>query len=128
MIRLLSRIFHWDYDSCKGCEVLKQQLAIVNEEKKQLTDTLLSLLNPKVIELPPQHVSSITNAPPIQNFARRRAELERRDRELAKTLANSNVIGRADHESRIDKPKPTPEQIAEAESALGIESAASSRS
>lgn len=67
---------------------------ISNEEKKELTKTLLNLLQPKVYEQVPQELQP--SQPVLTTFSRRRAELERRDREAARTLKTSTAVGRPD--------------------------------
>ena len=94
MIRFLSFLFNKPYETCKGCEILKQQLALANHEKKDLTDTLLSLIKPKVYEQPPTELQPMQ--PKFTTFSKRRAALEAASREEARVLASSNLIGRPD--------------------------------
>lgn len=76
MIRLLLRLLNIrDFEVCQSCEVLKQQLAITNAEKKELTETILSLVQPKIIQTPNVQVPAFENN--AKRFGQRRAELER---------------------------------------------------
>ena len=111
MTRLLLRLLGIkDFETCKSCETLKEQLAFERSEKKQLTETLLAIIHPKVIEQP------IVELSPIQQtsgtFARRRAMLEAKDREEAKILRNSTNLGKSD--DRLN-------QVQNLEKELGIE-------
>ncbi len=84
MIRLLMRLIGiLDYEPCKSCEILKQQLAIVNAEKKEAIDLLMDLAKPKPV-VPYEPVKSVTAATGV--FARRKAELENRDRKPAQAM------------------------------------------
>lgn len=95
MLRFLSFLFfNKQYETCKSCETLKQQLAIANEEKHELTQTLLGLIKPKVYEAAPVSVEPIV--PQLTMFSRKRAALESASREAARTLRNSKDIGRPD--------------------------------
>lgn len=96
MFRFLSFLVGKQYESCKGCEVLKTQLSIVNQEKAQLTETLLNLLQPKVYAANPQELEPIV--PKIMTFGRRRAILEEQDRVQAKIMRESNLVSRSTEE------------------------------
>lgn len=112
MIRLFLRLIGIrDYEVCQSCETLKQQLAYERDEKRQLTETLLKIVSPKVVV--EQEIKEIQ--PVIQTsglFSRRRAALEARDREEAKILKNSTNLGKPD-----DKLK----EIEKLEIELGVE-------
>lgn len=100
MIRLILRLLGIrDFEVCQSCETLKQQLEYEREEKKRLTDTLLNILNPKVVESAPVEIAQVTQSAGL--FSRRRAALEARDREEAKVIQNSKNIGKPDF--AIDK-------------------------
>lgn len=96
MFRFISFLLGKQYEECKGCEVLKQQLYIVNDEKRQLTQTIIDIVKPK----PPaiQQVISGASAPipAVASFSRRRAAREARDREEAKALRDSPFIAKPD--------------------------------
>lgn len=94
MIRFITFLLGREYETCKGCEILKSQLLITNEEKKELTNTLLGLLKPKVYET--SAVELQASAPIASRFSQRRASLEARDREAARVLRDSTVIGKTD--------------------------------
>jgi len=109
MLRFISFLFNKPYEECKGCEVLKQQLTIANEEKKQLTETLLSLVKPKTYEAPAIELQPIQSK--VGLWSRRRAELERQDRETARTLRDSKNIGRPDGFKEIDNISKLEEEV-----------------
>jgi len=95
LIRLFLRLFGIrDFEVCASCETLKQQLEFERAEKKQLTDTLLSIVHPKVIEQPVVEMSPIIQSSGL--FSRRRAALEERARQEAKILREDKHIGHPD--------------------------------
>ena len=94
MIRFLCFLLGKPYETCKSCETLKAQLAFVNEEKKQLTDTLINILHPKVVEAAPIEINQVTQTAGL--FSRRRAVLEARDRQEALIKKNSPNIAQPD--------------------------------
>lgn len=98
MIRLLLRLFGIkDYEVCQSCETLKQQLRFANEEKKELTDTLLNIIKPKTYEAAPIELNPVSQQSAL--FSRRRAALEAKDREEARILKEGKHLARPD----IDK-------------------------
>jgi hypothetical protein len=110
MIRfLLFLLGKTNYEPCKSCEVLKQQLTLANEEKKDLTSTLLNLLKPQIQELPVAEIQAIPQA--ANTWSKRRAILEETERQKARVLRESNVV------AMPDKPK---DAIDNLEEELGI--------
>ena len=109
-----------DYESCKSCETLKQQLEIANFEKQQLTDTLLGLLKPKVYEQPARELQPLENT--LQTFSRRKQKLEEEARQRARILRDSPFVA-----SNVNKPvvKLSPDldtsSVKELEEELGID-------
>lgn len=101
MIRFLMFLLGKQYETCKSCDTLKQQLALANEEKKELTDTLLSLLKPKVYEATPVELQN--NSITATTFSKRRAALEARSREEARILSLSKNIGRPDGVEKLEQ-------------------------
>jgi hypothetical protein len=87
-------IFGKNYEECKSCQTLKEQLEFERSEKLRLTETLLEILKPKVVEAPPVTINEVAQSSAI--FARRRAALEAADREEAKILAQRKHIARPD--------------------------------
>ena len=112
MIRFICFLFNKQYEPCKGCETLKSQLAIANEDRERLTDTLLEILRPKVVEAAPIEINQIAQTSAL--FSRRRAALEAKDREEAKILKQSTNLGKPDFVTD----KTTTERL---EAELGIE-------
>lgn len=96
-IRLLSKIFNWNFEPCKGCEVLKQQLDIANLEKRDLMETMLGLVKPEIVSVTPTHVEV---TPKFSSFSRHRKALEERDREEAKILTRSVIMAKPDSETQ----------------------------
>ena len=89
MLRFISFLLgKCSYESCKSCEILKQQLEISNNEKKELLDTLLNLMRPKVVEQSPVELEPMK--PKFTTFTRRRAALENASRVSAQ-LEKSNL-------------------------------------
>lgn len=95
MIRLLLRLFRIrDFEPNETIAILKEQLAYERSEKDKLTETLLNILQPKVVEASPVMLES--SAIGGGTFARRRAVLEARDREEARILKSSELVGKPD--------------------------------
>jgi hypothetical protein len=82
-----------DYESCKSCETLKQQLEYANMNNKQLTETLLNLIEPKIIAQPAAELKLAS--PVAKTFARRKAELENAERTKKDIIANSPFIAKS---------------------------------
>lgn len=123
MVRLLLRLLKiTDFEVCASCKTLKEQLEFERSEKKELLDSLLRITNPKVIEAPTQEVQPIRDS--AVSFSRRRAALEMRDRMEAKTLADSQHIGRPDIPNNPNKIQfvevPKREAIEKLEEELGV--------
>lgn len=117
MIRLLLRLVGIkDYEVCQSCETLKQQLAYERDEKQKLTDTLLNIINPKVIQQQiPNEIAPVTVT--SGSFARRRAALEAKDRQEAQILREAKFLGKPD--DRL-KDKSIDEKIEKLEAELNI--------
>lgn len=97
MIRLLLHVFKIkDYEPCRGCEVLRQQLLIANEEKKELTQTLLNLIKPKVFEQPSKEIPNLVTSMPAMTFSRKRTELEKAEKERTRIVKTSPFLARPD--------------------------------
>jgi hypothetical protein len=90
MIRFISHLFKLSYEPCKGCEVLKQQLALANENSRRLEDTFINLLQPRVVETATQReVNPVKQN--LNTFGKRREALEIADRNKANALRSSFV-------------------------------------
>lgn len=83
-----------DFEICPSCENLKEQLRFERDEKKRLTDTLINIVSPKVVESAPLEINQIQQSSAL--FSRRRRALEERDRLAAQTLKQSTNVGRPD--------------------------------
>lgn len=123
MIRLLLRLIGIkDFEPCASCETLKKQLEFANQEKKELTNTLLSILKPKEVEAAPVEINPINQSAGI--FSRRRTMLEARDREEARILQEARNLGRPDNltnQYKQELSRPTNPTVEELEKELGIE-------
>lgn len=47
MLRFIMTLLGKDYEPCKSCQVLKQQLEVANNEKKEILDLTVSLFKPQ---------------------------------------------------------------------------------
>lgn len=104
MIRFLSYLFGWkDYEDCKSCNVLREQLKIVNEEKKELTQTLIKLFKPEpvVAQANPVVLQPIANTAGL--WSKRRAALEEADRQKLRASQDKVFAGKPDVTESIDK-------------------------
>jgi hypothetical protein len=103
MIRLLLRLCGIkDFEVCQSCETLKQQLSYERDEKKRLTDTLITIVSPKVIETPePIELNPIGHS--AASFSQRRRILEEKSRLDAKILTEQKNIGVADKLRDVEK-------------------------
>lgn len=122
MIRLILRLFGIrDYEVYQSCEILKQQLAYERDEKQKLTDILLQIISPKVIQQQiPNEIAPVTIT--SGSFARRRAALEAKDRAEAQILKEAKFLGKPD--DRL-KDKSIDEKIETLEAELEIPKEAS---
>lgn len=95
MTRLLLYLFgKKDFEECKSCETLKQQLALANDEKKQLTETLLNIFKPKE-----EHINTpveLKVEPSRLSFSARRAAAEASSRASLLVKRDSNVLAKPD--------------------------------
>jgi hypothetical protein len=118
LIRLLLRLFGIkDFEVCQSCETLKQQLSYERSEKQRLTDTLLQIISPKVVESIPVEINPIINT--SGTFARRRAALEAKDRAEAQILREKKYIGIPD--DHLTKSYSNDGSIENLEKELGVE-------
>lgn len=108
----------WDIP-CKTCEALREQLNYERSVNEEMLETLTSLLKP--VPVAPQ--SSLQNlsqqGPKGVLWSRRRAELEKQDRESMRIKVNSPVVGRPDSESQREEPR-KPKTIDQLELELGV--------
>lgn len=113
MFRFISHLLGRPYEECKSCEILKQQLEMVNQEKRDLLDTLLGVVNPKVVDQPSVVLQPI--APKAMLWRQRRAMLEEQDRETAKKMRDDPLRGKSNSDVRVN------EEISKLEEELGVE-------
>lgn len=107
-------LFGKNYEECKSCQTLKEQLEFERAEKSELTKTLLNILNPKAVEAAPVELQPMSIS--AGTFAKRRAILEERDRQQAKILSEAKHIGKPDFPIKASDPV-----ITKLEQELGIE-------
>lgn len=96
MIRLLLRLFKiTDFEPCASCETLKKQLEFERAERQKLLDTVLDISHPKSVPVPIQEdLKPVTTSVGLPS--RRRAILEERDRQEARTAQNSIHLAQPD--------------------------------
>jgi hypothetical protein len=117
MLRFLSHVFGWNYEICKSCETLKQQLEYKTAENKELIDTLLSLVNPKVIHQPaPVEVKPAVG----MTFSRQRAAREQADRQRSQIVKTSPFLAKPDELVQTAN-RTEPKTAEELERELGLE-------
>lgn len=124
MVRLLLRLLGIrDFESCASCETLKQQLTVVNAEKRELTETLLRLVKPEVI-----HQSNPTIVTPQAvgaTFAARRKAMEEMHARKTIIEKTSPFIAKPDNSIIDDKSSPGPigkgKSVEQLEQELSIE-------
>jgi hypothetical protein len=109
----IQKLFGREEMKCKTCEVLREQLDYERSEKRELLDVLTAQLKPQVIVQSNTELKAMT--PRFTRFSRRRAELERIDRESTQIKINSPVIGKSDEEKLQEV------STEELETELGIE-------
>jgi hypothetical protein len=104
---------------CKTCQVLQEQLAYERERNRELTSTLTSMLKPQPIIQDERGRNPLLPMPRGGMWSRRRAELERVDRESAKLEKTSQVIAKPDEEIKVIENRPQ-QTIEELEKELGV--------
>lgn len=115
MIRFICFLLGKPYETCKSCETLKQQLEYERDEKRQLTETLLSIIKPKAYEAPTVELNPIIQTSGL--FSRKRAAMEAKDREEARILRQSTNLGKPDDMLRASQNN----DVSHLEQELGIE-------
>lgn len=76
------------YDNvCESCETLKMQLNVVNAEKRQMLETILSLAKPAEVQPPTQRVNPERASSAALPWNARRQLLEAEDRVKAQIIA-----------------------------------------
>ena len=116
MIRFLTFLLGKQYEPCKSCQTLKEQLAFERDEKKRLTDTLIQILKPTITEAIPIEIAPVTQI--AGSFARRRSALEARDREEARILQEKKHLAIPD--SQIKTITNTDISVEKLEQELGV--------
>lgn len=120
MIRFLLALFgrsYEAYEKCKTCEILREQLEYERSEKAEMLGTLTSLLKPvPIIQSGIQEPKPIS--PSGMVWSRRRAELEKQDRERMRVQTSSPVIARPDKE--LIKEDKGPKTVDQLEHELGV--------
>lgn len=119
MWRILLRLLGiTDFDTCKSCETLKSQLALVNEDRKLLSETLIRLIKPEVIHhnpatfIQPQAVNKL--------FTHRRADLERSHAAARNTKQDSQFIAKLPEEKLSNLAPVEQESVDDMEARLGL--------
>ena len=95
MLRFILRIFGIrDFEPCQSCENLKEQLRYERETNFRLTDTIVKIVSPKVVEAAPVEINQVQQSSAL--FSRRRAELEKKDRAEALIIAQKRHVAMPD--------------------------------
>lgn len=94
MTRLIMFLLGKNYEPCKSCATLEKQLEYEVAKNKELTETLISILKPKVVEAAPVEVANFK--PVGVTFSRRRAILEEQERQKSKVLQNNPLVAKSD--------------------------------
>lgn len=89
MLRFISRWMGFHYEPCRCCEVYRYQIEIVNNEKRELLNVILSLVKPQIHIEYPKESKPLNPIPPVGSWLRRRHLMEDADRVRAQALANS---------------------------------------
>jgi hypothetical protein len=101
MTRFFLRLFGIrDFEPCSSCENLKEQLRYERDNNLRLTDTLVRIVSPKIVEQPPIEINQIAASSAL--FSRRRAALEERDRQEAMIKKSSTNLGKPDQFAKMD--------------------------
>jgi hypothetical protein len=95
LTRFIAFLLGRDWEPCRSCENLKQQLEFERSEKRLLIDTLVGIVKPKEVEAAPIEINQIQQSSAL--FSRRRAALEERDRQEAKIRAEKKFMGVPDN-------------------------------
>jgi len=127
LINFLRKLLEIKPNECKTCLVYKEQLEYERTVNQELTETITSLIKPKLIT---QENANLGAPVPIINrgqiFSRRREALERADKESLKLQNNSKVIGKPDDKVKENNIKendikiPANQSIEQLEKELGI--------
>jgi hypothetical protein len=122
MLRLLLRLFGIkDFEVCASCETLKQQLDLANDEKNRLTETLLRLVKPEVIQQNPVLIPRMADSPAGKTFAARRNALEQMHARKEEVVKHSPFVAKPDNDATTNRPNVTGLMTTEeVESKLGI--------
>jgi hypothetical protein len=105
MLRFIAWLLHREYEDCKTCVSLREQLVYERQVNKELTETLTSLLRPAPIIQQPIGEPQVVAGPTL--WSRKRRELEMNDRILAQQLRHSNLQGKPDSD-QASAPASTP--------------------
>ena len=120
MTRFFLRLFGIrDFEPCSSCENLKEQLRYERDNNLRLTDTLVRIVSPKIVEQPPIEINQIAASSAL--FSRRRAALEERDRQEAMIKKSSTNLGKPDDSLRDIQKGQNVMSVSQLESELGIE-------
>lgn len=120
MIRLLMFLLGKEYETCKSCATLREQLKVSNEEKERLTETLLDILQPKIQEAPVREIPNLRK--PALTFTQRRRELEMQDRVTANARKSPLAAVPDDKIKNIPKSNEPikPKSVEDLEKELGV--------
>lgn len=124
MLRLFLRLLRIkDFEPCKSCETLKQELEFARSEKRELLNSLINLTKPNVV-IPQEETKVLANLPTVAGtFSRRKGILEEQHKLKKDVIQNSIHIALPDDVAKDRKP-PTqhikPESVEKLERELGL--------
>jgi hypothetical protein len=111
MLRFISHLFKLNYEACKSCYILENQLSIVRAENERLLQTILGFVKPEVIPQSQRQVEPIipksmawhTRKRLLENEARAEARLFREAKELNKKLGIDESIDDLEKELGVNE-------------------------
>lgn len=86
MFRFIMNLFGKEYEPCKSCEILREELAIAHYEKDQLQKSLIDLLKPKVSVVPDTNIPTERVNGTVVRWDVKRRQLEQESKQAARSL------------------------------------------
>ena len=103
MLRFIRLLFGFNFEECKGCEILKEELRRNNEEKEALLQTLISIVKPETVQVPMIQVNKSEEK--TLPFRVRKQVLERESAKAAQIMAEQERINKLEEEMNIAREK-----------------------
>jgi hypothetical protein len=118
MFRFISFMLGRQWEPCKSCENLKEQLIYERDNNMRLTNTLIQIVSPKAVEAPPIEINQVAASSAL--FSRRRAMLEEKDRQEAAILNQRKHVAIPDN-LRVASKTNNITTVEDLEKELGVE-------